>query len=520
MQESSGPHWTNNPAKPFAYDQVAYPGAADPRIQLRNLEVTATMFGAQPAELSGCRVLELGCADGTNLLPFAIEFPESQFVGVDLAEDRIRLAKEVASEASAQNVQFHHASVVDLDSSLGSFDYILCPGVFSWVTDEVRQAILRVCRECLAPAGVAAVSYNALPGWNGSGTLRDFIRHCVKPTDEPAKQIADARNAVEFLAANAPANSTQATFYARARDRLRRKSDAYLYHDYITDPNRAFYFREFESLANDHRLKFFGEADFRHSSGFGLDVSGRSAVVQTPPENREQLLDFLLNTSYRSSMLCHAACHLTPRIQHERIREFELALTDPLAEFTFDPSSPQPLTLPFEKGAVTVTDVMVKASLRHLMDRWPATVRVNELYASAEDMCTAFASTDSAKHEIDGPEVLAQTMLAFYGAGLIKPFKTKPEVVDRVSNHPEATPLVRSAATRGLEIVNQWHQNVRNLSANERLLLSLLDGTRDVQTLVNLYETSAKQQPDDSVSPETFVHDRLHSFAKKLLLVA
>ncbi len=519
MQESSGPHRTNDPSKPFAYDQVAYPGAADPRIQLRNLEVTAAMFGAQPAELSRCRVLELGCADGTNLLPFAIEFPESHFVGVDLAEERIRVAKEVADEAGIQNVQFHHASVVDLDSSLGVFDYILCPGVFSWVTDEVRQAILRVCRECLAPAGVAAVSYNTLPGWNASSTLRDFIRQCVDTTDEPAKQIADARNAVEFLAANAPANATHATYYARARDRLRRSSDTYLYHDYIADQIQAFYFREFEALANDHRLKFVGEADFRHSSGFGLDLSGRTAVVQTPPADREQLLDFLLNTGYRSSMLCYESCNLDPRIQHEWIREFNLALNDPLNDFTFDVSSPEPLTLPFEKGAVTVTDVMVKASLRHLMDRWPATVKVDELYAAAREMCKAFSSAESVQHEIEGPEVLARTVLAFYGAGLIKPFKTTPVVVDQVSSHPKVTPLLRAATARGLEIVNQWHQNIRDLSANERFLLSLLNGTRDVETLATIYEKSVKQQPDGSVLPEAFVNDRLHTFAKKLLLV-
>ena len=42
---------------PFEYDRVAYPGAADQSINLRNLEVTAKMFGAA----SG-RIVAVSCA--------------------------------------------------------------------------------------------------------------------------------------------------------------------------------------------------------------------------------------------------------------------------------------------------------------------------------------------------------------------------------------------------------------------------------------------------------------------------
>jgi 2-polyprenyl-3-methyl-5-hydroxy-6-metoxy-1,4-benzoquinol methylase len=102
----------------FAYDRVAYPGLPDDCINLRNLEVAGAMFGLQPTELSRCRVLELGCADGTNLLPFALEFPESHFVGIDLAGDRIIQANDVANEVGLRNVDFHHASVSDIEPSL------------------------------------------------------------------------------------------------------------------------------------------------------------------------------------------------------------------------------------------------------------------------------------------------------------------------------------------------------------------------------------------------------------------
>ncbi|MEO1982849.1 MAG: class I SAM-dependent methyltransferase [Fuerstiella sp.] len=90
----------------FEYDRIAYPGTADGQIQLRNLEVVASMFGLHAAELRNCRVLEIGCADGTNLLPFAAEFPNSEFVGLDLAAAQIQEAESVAASLKIHNTRF------------------------------------------------------------------------------------------------------------------------------------------------------------------------------------------------------------------------------------------------------------------------------------------------------------------------------------------------------------------------------------------------------------------------------
>ena len=379
------------------------------------------------------------------------------------------------------------------------------------------QAILRICRECLEPDGIAAVSYNTLPGWNWSGSLREFIRQAVRSITEPQQQITAARNAIEFLAENAPSNSIHAAYYKRARDRLRGESDAYLYHDYVTDQNRPFYFHEFAAMADANELKFFGEADFRHSSGFGLEMAGRTAVAQTPREHREQLLDFLLNTSYRSSMLCHVDCALTPPVQHQMISELHLALFDPMRGVEFDVSNPQPLNLPMFGGTVTITDPVVKASLRQMIARWPQTVTAAELYSAVTKSTAAIADKQTA---VDSPEALARTMLAFYGAGLIRAFKTPPRLVDDVSDRPQVTPVVRAAAARGLQIVNQWHQNVRSLSADQRLIVSLLEGTRDITSLASEYQQLSQTRSHQTSLTESFVSDCLRGFASQRLLVA
>ena len=40
-----------------------------------------------------CRVLELGCSMGANIIPMAEDLPESQFVGIDLSAKQVKLGK-------------------------------------------------------------------------------------------------------------------------------------------------------------------------------------------------------------------------------------------------------------------------------------------------------------------------------------------------------------------------------------------------------------------------------------------
>ena len=53
------------------------------------MAVLGVLFGMQPAPVDRCRVLELGCAGGGNLVPMAAVMPESSFVGMDLSSVQI-----------------------------------------------------------------------------------------------------------------------------------------------------------------------------------------------------------------------------------------------------------------------------------------------------------------------------------------------------------------------------------------------------------------------------------------------
>ena len=136
-------------------DQVPYPKWTHRDTHPRQLEAIATLFGMSPAPITECRVLELGCAAGWNLIPMAQDLPDSRFVGIDLSASQIAEARVLAAEAGLENVRLEHTDILDVDASWGRFDYIICHGIYSWVPEPVREkgrSRTKVRRPAGAPA--------------------------------------------------------------------------------------------------------------------------------------------------------------------------------------------------------------------------------------------------------------------------------------------------------------------------------------------------------------------------------
>src|SRR4029079_18187423 len=88
---------TINAGGSTAYDTVVYPSNCYSATHPDRLATLATLFGMSPARVDNCRVLELGCGEGHNLLAMAVGLPGSKFVGVDLAPSAIARANREAS---------------------------------------------------------------------------------------------------------------------------------------------------------------------------------------------------------------------------------------------------------------------------------------------------------------------------------------------------------------------------------------------------------------------------------------
>lgn len=107
-------------------------------------------MGMAPPPLERCRVLELGCANGANLLPVAMTYPQARLVGIDLSPRQINDGHALLAELNVSNLELRAMSILDVDESFGGFDYIICHGVFSWVPPEVQEKILAICSRHLS----------------------------------------------------------------------------------------------------------------------------------------------------------------------------------------------------------------------------------------------------------------------------------------------------------------------------------------------------------------------------------
>src|SRR5262245_50106759 len=175
----SGEHRSMSNPAPEAIQPAAMPGGSYNVLPYRSkpfplsapsrLAALATLFGLAAPAVSEARVLELGCASGGNIIPHALRFPAARFRGVDLTERHVRDAQARIGALELKNISIEQGDISALDLKGERFDYIICHGVYSWVPEHVRQAILRICGENLADNGVAFVSYNVYPGWQLRG---------------------------------------------------------------------------------------------------------------------------------------------------------------------------------------------------------------------------------------------------------------------------------------------------------------------------------------------------------------
>jgi SAM-dependent methyltransferase len=175
-----------------SYDEVPYADYVFHHTHPACVGAVAALYGMRPANPERCRILELGCAAGANLIPMACDLPGSALVGVDLSARQIDVARRTVTALGLTNIDLRRTSTLDVDDSFGRFDDIICHGVYSWVPAEVREAILAVCKANLAPTGIAYVSYNTYPGWHMHRVARDMMTYHVGQFLDPGSASAGA----------------------------------------------------------------------------------------------------------------------------------------------------------------------------------------------------------------------------------------------------------------------------------------------------------------------------------------
>jgi SAM-dependent methyltransferase/methyltransferase-like protein len=481
---------------PTSYDTVPYTSLSLPQTHPDRLATLAHLFGLVPPPLMGCRVLELGCASGGNLIPLAEQIPGVQCVGVDLSTVQIAEGQRTLAALGYNQVRLVAASLSDVDATFGEFDYILCHGVFSWVPPAVQEDILRICRERLAEGGVAYVSYNTLPGWRMRGMIRDLMRQHALGFPTPELQIQQARAMLDFLAEAVPP-STDPAYSALLRqelETLRLLPDSYIFHEHLEDVNEPVYFREFVQRAAKHGLKYLAEADFVSMLASRFQPQVTQTVQRIAPDiiGQEQLMDFLCNRSFRQSLLIRDTVRVDRSIPSHRIEGLWLAsLLQPLSA-TPVLTSQQTEEFQADNGTTISSGLpLTKAALLVLSKHGPLPIAWHHLL---EEAMTLLDRTPE-PHEV---ECLQADLMRCYSGGLLNLHSLPPAFTLTLSDYPAASPLARLQAKTAYHATSLRHETV-SLDEAARGLLCELDGKTSRGELARRFHARFSDVPPTAV---------------------
>jgi ubiquinone/menaquinone biosynthesis C-methylase UbiE len=103
---------------------------------------------------NGIRMLDVGCGRARILNRLAALYPKSRFVGMDLSQDAIAYAREDASRAGRDNIEFVAVDLSDFDRTAEpeSFDFVT---TFDAIHDQARPLnVLKGIRRTLKSDGV------------------------------------------------------------------------------------------------------------------------------------------------------------------------------------------------------------------------------------------------------------------------------------------------------------------------------------------------------------------------------
>jgi methyltransferase-like protein/ubiquinone/menaquinone biosynthesis C-methylase UbiE len=474
-----------------AYDLVPYKDFPYPFTHPRLLEAMAVVFGMEPPDITRCRVLELGCAGGGNLIPQAEDLPGSTFLGIDLSQRQIDRGQQVIAKLGLSNIELRQADILDISPAWGQFDYILCHGVFSWVPPPVQEKILEVVHDNLSPQGVAVVSYNTYPGWHLSNVVRDVMRFHTAQFSDPRQKVEQAIAILRFLADLSPDGQLMRPLLAEQVRMLEQlKNDSYVFHEFLETNNCPLHFHEFISRAMAHGLQYLAEPELSLMLVQNLPPQAQEVLRDRPLVEQEQYMDFLRGRKFRKTLLCHAGVPLNRGLKPDLMKRLHFGLNQPLECTAVDIRNEERAEFRLGGAKLWAAGRVSKAAMIYLNEIYPRCVSFRELHAVA----MARVRTATAGRGVpQSPEVeLANTLLSGCTAEFFTLSVHPPACVSGLSQRPLVRPLARLQAQQGGQLASQRHQPV-GLNPVAKRIVQRLDGRHDVGSLVSYVQQSVRE---------------------------
>jgi len=472
----------------YSYDVVPYPSHPFRQSHPERLAAVGHLFGLKPQSIENCRVLEIGCAAGGNIIPVAEALPNSEFVGIDLSKKQIESGQKSVEELGLTNIQLKYMNANDLDESLGKFDYIITHGVFSWIPHEVQEKIFSVCGKMLTEHGIAYISYNTYPGWHLRGMIRNMMKFHVRNLQEAPRRIQQSRALLEFLAKSVSKDKgAYGMLLNNELELLRRQSDNYLFHEHLETNNEPLYFHEFIERAREHDLQYLGESSVASMwiGNFPKEVAQTLERIAPDIVQREQYADFVRNRTFRQTLLVHKDAPVSRALKLESLEGSYVSgiMEDHVEEGkTIQPGQPRSFINPSTRQTMTTQDPLVISAVETLREAWPEAVSFDRLFEIAQEKLVSDVISDAAKIE-QLKRSLATNIIHMTVSGIVELQYCPSRFSSEISDKPATSAVARLQAKSTNRLTSGRHETV-GVDDLSRHLVPLIDGTRTTEELV------------------------------------
>jgi methyltransferase-like protein/trans-aconitate methyltransferase len=470
----------------FSYDTLPYPSLTFSQTHPNIIAAIGKFHGIETASPEKCRVLELGCGDGTNLNWLAYSLPESEFVGIDLSKVHIDDANQAVSELNLKNIKFFQQDVMQMTTeTFGKFDYIIAHGLFSWVPSFVREKILSLYRNLLNPNGIGYISYNVFPGCYRRKIVRDMISFHTRKFENQLEKVQQGVAFLGFMTEHTKSSPIHHEILKHELDGMLKRSESNIYHDDLADENQPFYFTEFVEFAEKNDLQFLSEvANFptqpRKISPEVIEV------FQNLSENIvefEQYIDFLESCRFRQTLLCQKEISLDRNFDANKIKQFFVSSNLNPTEEIKELASTKSEKFISPKGSTAETDhVLTKAALFYLHTIGTQAISFKELVEKSRQLLEkeGFTSDDWEKET----DILASILFQLYSPDSIRFHVCQSNAKNLVEEKPKASEFARWQAEKGKNVTTFSGMNLSLDDDFIRELFRLLDGSRTRENLL------------------------------------
>ena len=471
------------------YKELGYKSYPFPFTTPAYLEAYGTLVGLKPPVAKTARVLELGATYGGNIISQAAHNPEATFVGIELSQDQVEKGNKIIGDAKLDNVSLVQGDILNFDESMGTFDYIIAHGFYSWISDEMKDKLLDIISNHLADNGIAYVSYNTYPGWHTMEEVRQLMLFANRGHDESThkEKVLRGKTVGSLVGAqilNYDNLKERNSKFLGALRSVMQKDDYYVGHDHLEPHNDPCYLYQFNDHLKTHNLAYVGDADLTLSMVRTYDESIADKLEQLAPNSQadqEQYLDFMLDTTFRKSIICKASAAKDISYAASNPAEVNtIPVRTAINNFTFQILFDEEALEMFENTLVKDTfQALIKDGGTFNMIEALAILKAAHEAANASDdelepaVCSLYKAV--VEHMVRG------------GIRFYKTFPEKQEYMEGLSYVPARfTNLVKAIADGGGEYIyggNSFNDAIGDISEEDLMFMALLNKPKSKSTL-------------------------------------